>query len=253
MTPSPPKLDFNLGPHRLSGVRHARFGIVFDGQDQRERTYLDAVLQSAEAREGFFALVEQEGIVVCKNLEIDAESYRRVGGKRNQGKMSQGELFHHDGCYTPEKPRILEIRCPHQIVVRSMLTATAFFPDVVKVMLLELSPAMVEASEAESWVAAVHGGREPEEDWEFIQGALNRTLRALHPEVTRTFFREVDYRNGAYLEPWTMGESRFMANGVAQRSVQHRRACHPPWTPGTPNGHLLKRWPAEELPPAEQP
>ena len=129
-----------------------------------------------------------------------------------------------------------------------MLTSTAWFPEVVIAMLEELPPDLRRAGELGRWCSTIEAGRTPEEDWDVIQGVVNRTVRLLPPERTRGYFRDVDHRLEAYLEPWTMGESRFMANG-ASRSVQHRRACHPPWRPGTPNGHLLKRWPAEELPP----
>jgi hypothetical protein len=49
----------------------------------------------------------------------------------------------------------------------------------------------------------------------------------------------------AYREPWEMGESRFMANANAGKTVQHRRAYLEPIAGNRPNGKLVKRWPAE--------
>jgi len=83
--------------------------------------------------------------------------------------------------------------------------------------------------------------------WDHIQGVVNRVIRQLRAEDARAYFRDVDAHVGAFVEPWTFSESRFMANENEHATVQHRRACHPPYQPGTPNGQLLKRWPNEEL------
>jgi hypothetical protein len=44
-----------------------------------------------------------------------------------------------------------------------------------------------------------------------------------------------------------LGESRFIANANSGVTMQHRRAYQAPHTGGVANGHLVKRWPNEEL------
>ena len=44
-----------------------------------------------------------------------------------------------------------------------------------------------------------------------------------------------------------MGESRIIANANAGVTMQHRRAYQTPHSGGVANGHLVKRWPNEEL------
>ena len=79
------------------------------------------------------------------------------------------------------------------------------------------------------------------------QGLINRALRrGLSAEAARAFFREVDVAAGAYREPWTLGERRFIANAGGPRTMQHRRAYLVP-VGSQPNGSLVKRWPVEEL------
>ncbi len=243
--------SFILGPSRVIVSGWDGLGLVIEGPaDGTPRNYLDAVFDDASAREAFFSLVDTHGLVVCKNLDLDPEPYRFVGGNRGQGKLSQGEYFHHDGCSTPIKPRINEIRCPDQRVVRTMLTSIAPFPEVVTAMLLELPTFWMRDERLRGWREIAQAGEPLGVDPKAMQGRLNRAVRALNPEDARGFFMAVDQRVGAYAEPWSMSESRFMANDNPVVTVQHRRACYLPWAPGTPNGHLLKRWPAEELPSA---
>lgn len=241
-------LEAALGPGRLAD---GGLGLVFEGPtevvDGQTTPYLDGVLQDPALREAFFSLVDEHGLIVCRHLAIDPAPYRPVGGKRSQCRMSQGEFYHHDGCSTPTKPRIVEIRCPPQHVVRTMATSIARFHDVVSAMLLELSPALRRSGGLEDHAAAVARGGSPSGPWDQVQGIVNRVIRQLPAEEGRAYFQRVDLRAGAFFEPWALGESRFMANSNPQATVQHRRACHPPWRPGTPNGGLLKRWPNEEL------
>ncbi|MFT6821439.1 MAG: hypothetical protein ACJATT_005269 [Myxococcota bacterium] len=238
-----------LGSSRVMVSAWDGLGLVIDGAaDGTPSNYLDAVFDDALARETFFSLVDTHGLVVCKNLDLDPEPYRFVGGNRGQGKLSQGEYFHHDGCSTPIKPRINEIRCPDQRVVRTMLTSIAPFSDVVTAMLLELPTFWMRDERLRGWRETAQAGEPVRVAPKAMQGRLNRAIRALDPEDARGFFMAVDQRVGAYAEPWSLRESRFMANDNPLATVQHRRACYLPWEPGTPNGHLLKRWPAEELP-----
>jgi hypothetical protein len=237
------------GPLRVSSG--TAYGVVIEGPlnavaGTRSR-WLDPVLADLTSREAFFSLVDEVGVVVCRNLDMDPEPYRRVGGRRTKGRLSQGEYFHHDGCSTPIKPRVVEIRCPPQHSVRTMSTTVAPWPAVVSTMLCQLPTSLLRSHGLQSWRDAVRAGEPPDQDWDTVQGMVNRSIRHLPSEDARGFFRDVDDAIDAFVEPWTLGESRFIANNNPVRTAQHRRACYPPWVPGTPNGHLLKRWPAEEL------
>jgi hypothetical protein len=128
-----------------------------------------------------------------------------------------------------------------------MSTTVAPWPAVVSTMLCQLPTSLLRSHGLQSWRDAVRAGEPPDQDWDTVQGMVNRSIRHLPSEDARGFFRDVDDAIDAFVEPWTLGESRFIANNNPVRTAQHRRACYPPWVPGTPNGHLLKRWPAEEL------
>lgn len=235
--------------HGLRAMRHGRFGLTVFGPegvpDGQPTPYLDPILADPSDREAFFTWVDQEGLIVCKNLTIEPAPYRPVGGKRTPNRLSQGEYFHHDGCSAPVNPRVVEIRCPPQERVRAMGTTIAPFPEVVVVMLRHL-PASLRRDGLNVWHEALDAGEALPVSWDHVQGVINRTLRALPAATARAWFLEVD-RFCGYTEPWTLGESRFMANQNNGRTVQHRRACPEPWVAGVPNGGLLKRWPAEEL------
>ncbi|HEY0134824.1 MAG TPA: hypothetical protein VGB85_12110, partial [Nannocystis sp.] len=145
------------------------------------------------------------------------------------------------------KPRVVEIRCPHQPVARRVATAVAPFPEVLYAQLIELPAAIGDGLDGE--LAAWHRtllaeGALPPELWNTVQGLVNRAVRReLGPEPARAYMRAVDLRAGAYREPWSMGESRFIANANAHKTYQHRRAYLEPHTGGHPNGRLVKRWP----------
>lgn len=234
-----------VGTTRLRVLSRPAFGLVVDGGPGGPSRWLDAVFADPDALEGFFQLVEAHGLIVARDLEIDPTPYRRVRGRRSRGRLSQGELFHHDGCSAPTPPRVVEIRCPFQEVLRGMGTTIAPFPAVVDAMLAALPASERKAPR----LAEVLEG---EPDLDRVQGGINRVVRAWDAERTRAWFAEVESGLRCYRAPWTFGESRFMANGPIRadgspdvaRSVQHRRACHV-WEAGTPNGHLIKRWPAE--------
>jgi len=81
-----------------------------------------------------------------------------------------------------------------------------------------------------------------------LQGLITRTVRKkLNAEGARAYFRQVDVAAHAYFEPWALGESRIIANANSGVTMQHRRAYQAPHTGGVANGHLVKRWPNEEL------
>ena len=128
-----------------------------------------------------------------------------------------------------------------------MRTSVARFPQVVSAMLLTLPETLLRSAELLRWRDAVRAGEPVDADWEVVQGEVNRRIRRLAADDGIAWFQDVDAAAGSYLEPWTFGESRFMANENPVQTVQHRRAIGPPWQPGVPNGGLLKRWPAEEL------
>lgn len=246
-----PTTTVRLGSTELRVQRGAGLGVIVLGPvappDDAPTAYLDPILAEPASREAFFAWVDREGLVVCKALAIDPAPYRDVGGRYCKGRMSQSEYYHHDGCSSPTQPRVVEIRCPDQRVIRQMRTSVARFPQVVATMVLTLPEGLLRSAELRGWRDALRAGEPLQVDWDAVQGAVNRCIRQIPAESGTAYFRDVDEAAGAYSEPWTFGESRFMANDNPVQTVQHRRALMPPWRPGVPNGGLLKRWPAEEL------
>jgi hypothetical protein len=239
-----------FGAWRLQLAPWAGLGIVVasvEGDARSASNYVDELLLTEPHRERFFALVDRVGLVVCKGVAGDAAQHREVRGRSSRGRLSPGELFHHDGCAGPVKPRVVEIRCPYQRIERHTCTAIAPFPEVVQAMLLEL-PEPLCTGELARWrtslVQPATGGAAV--DWEGVQGMIDRAVRrALPSEDQRAYLRKVDVRVGAYRERWEMGESRFIANSNGVRTMQHRRAYLEVHTGNRPNGRLVKRWPAE--------
>jgi hypothetical protein len=251
--------SLQLGPWRLRLAPWTGLGVVIEALESPDgepvpADYVNDVLLREPIREAFLALIDRAGLVVCKQVGGDDAAHRDVRGRSSRGKLSQGEYYHHDGCSGPTKPRVVEIRCPYQTVGRSIATAVAPFPETLYAMLRELPPALRDA-ELTAWHAALEAdGSLPADQWDLAQGAINRTVRReLAAEAARAFFRAVDLRVGAYREPWTMGESRFIANANPGRTLQHRRAYLEVHSGGRPNGKLVKRWPAEEQPADESP
>jgi hypothetical protein len=240
--------EIAFGDWRARTAPTAGLGVVIlglDGPRAAPPDYVNDVLLVDAHREAFFALVDRAGLVVCKNVGGDDALHRGVRGRSSRGRLSQGEYFHHDGCSGPEKPRVVEIRCPYQDIPRHTVTAIAPFPDVV-IEMVRAMPAMLRTPD----LVAVHDALiansvDTATDWDVVQGSVNRAVRrALPAEAQREFLRRVDARIGAYREPWEMGESRFIANANATRTMQHRRAYLEPHTGKRPNGRLVKRWPA---------
>lgn len=241
-----------LGAWELVVRRAEPFGLVISGvrgDGPAPADYLHEVLLAPEHRETVFAMVDREGLVVCVDVVTDHPSYEDVRGRSSRGRLSQGEYFHHDGCSGPSKPRIVEIRCPHQEIERRVATAIAPFPATVEAMLRALPASFAAIPEL-----AVHLDRQREghsigvEIADTVQGLVTRAVRReLSAESARAYFREVDAIVGAYRAPWTMGESRLIANANAGTTMQHRRAYLEPHTGGRPSGRLVKRWPAEVL------
>jgi hypothetical protein len=212
--------------------------------------YLHDKLLLPEWREAFYQLVDATGLVICLNAHTAHPTYRDVRGRSSKGRMSQGEYYHHDGCTGPVKPRLVEIRCPIQPQKRGVATAVAPHHDVVKAM-VQVLPADLAASPALAGLdlkpAAICDMDPAALDQ--LQGFITRTVRKkLNAEGARSYFRQVDVAANAYFEPWALGESRFIANANSGVTLQHRRAYQAPHTGGVANGHLVKRWPNEELP-----
>jgi hypothetical protein len=246
----PPDLQF--GAWRPRVVTRSGLGVVIDGLAHADpaiaapAAYVDEILLADAHREAFFALIDRAGLVVCKQVGGDDATHAEVRGRSSRGRLSQSEHYHHDGCSGPEKPRVVEIRCPYQTVPRAIATAIAPFPGTVHAMLRAL-PARLRGADAEvaTWFATLErDGALPADDHDVAQGAVNRIVRlAMDAETARGYFRDVDDLAGAYREPWTMGESRFIANNNPGHTMQHRRAyLEPPR--GQANGRLVKRWPA---------
>jgi hypothetical protein len=211
--------------------------------------YLHNKLLLPEWREAFYQLVDATGLVVCLNVDTRHPTYRDVRGRSSKGRLSQGEYYHHDGCTGPIKPRFVEIRCPIQPQTRGVATAIAPLHDVVKAMVQMLPPDLA-ANEvlAEQDLRPAFLDQMDDSALDQLQGLMTRLVRKkLNAELARSYFRQVDVAANAYFEPWALGESRFIANANSGVTMQHRRAYQAPHTGGVANGHLVKRWPNEEL------
>ncbi len=209
--------------------------------------YLHEVLLAPSWREAFLQLLDRTGLVVCLNLPTEHPSYRDVRGRSSKGRLSQGEYYHHDGCSSPQKPRVVEIRCPYQTVARSVATAVAPHQAVVRAMFNALPLELASAEAFMGWHERLQGPLGLAE-LDQVQGLMNRTLRRkLDAESARAYFRQVDAAANAYVEPWAMGESRLISNAHAGPTMQHRRAYQEVISVGVANGSLVKRWPNEEL------
>jgi len=244
-----------LGGERFQVSRPHDFGIVINrpidagevGED-----YLHQVLLREDVRDSFLEIVDNEGLVVCKNVRTTEPSYRKVRGKSSHGKLSQAEYYHHDGCSCPVKPRVVEIRMPHQLINRNIATAIAPFRSVVAAMLRSLPQEMLTHGELESTLHqfSCSPSEQPLVDtWDQIQGRITRLVRReLDAESCRVFFRQVDDEANAYVEPWEMGESRLICNNHKNlaETMQHRRSYQAPRMSAEANGSLVKRWTAEE-------
>ena len=238
--------------------RPKSFVWVIEGPAEEEgaapRDYLHDHLLAPAWREPFLQWVDHIGLVVCLNLQTHHPSYRDVRGRSSKGRLSQGEYYHHDGCSSPQKPRLVEIRCPFQTTERTVATAAAPHHAVVRAMLALLPPELADAAVFGRWQERLAQSAPPSDrEWDVLQGLINRTLRRkLSAEAARAYFRAVDHAADAYVVPWAMGESRLIANaspsGTGGATLQHRRAYLQPNRVGVANGSLVKRWPNEELP-----
>ena len=255
-------LSFGGREYRCS--RPHRFGLVIHGlADVADQTgspsdYLHEHLLAEPNRDAFLQLVEDERLVVCKNVDSTDPTYRRVRGKSGSKKLSQAEYYHHDGCSCPTKPRLVEIRLPEQAIGREVATAIAPFANVVAAMLAALPDHFKnERNLDESIQQALIDFAKPKaewpnaDSWDRIQGKVTRLIRKeFDAEACRAFFREVDSLADAYVLPWEMGESRLMLNNHTDLSItmQHRRAMQRAKSENEQNGSLVKRWTAEEYP-----
>ena len=252
--PSDPDQSVIQLANRQWRVRRPKpFVLVIEGEVGSESAaptdYLHEQLLLPEWREAFYQLVDATGLVVCLNVHTAHPTYRGVRGRSSKGRLSQGEYYHHDGCTGPVKPRFVEIRCPIQPQTRGVATAVAPHRDVVKAM-VHMLPAELAANPALADQDLRHETLEQMDDatLDQLQGLITRTVRKkLTAEGARAYFRQVDAAANAYFEPWALGESRFIANANSGATLQHRRAYQAPHTGGIANGHLVKRWPHEEL------
>lgn len=251
ITANPTRLE--ICGHKFSISRPHRFGLVIEGPPEgASQDYLHDVLLSPRIRNAFLALIDVEGLVICKNVRSNAASYRKVRGKSSHGKLSQAEYYHHDGCSCPTKPRVVEIRLPHQEIARQVATAIAPFPDVIRSMLMALPKRLQSAADIARCWALFSGSINdlpPIDSWDKIQGRVTRLVRReMDAQSCRAYFRDVDQIAGSYDLPWEMGESRLMANNLDDltKTMQHRRAYQRPRETNEENGSLVKRWTAEE-------
>jgi len=253
-----------LGDVQFKTSRPHRFGIVIHGlagqadDSSASDDYLHEHLLSSALREEFLALIETEGLVVCKNVHSEHPTYRKVRGKSSGGKLSQAEYYHHDGCSCPTKPQVVEIRLPQQDVGREVATAIAPFGDIVRAMLTALPENLKSSPGLDSQItdALTAFSQTPDQWpdpslWDKIQGRITRLVRReMDAEASRAWFRQVDELAEAYVLPWEMRESRLMLNNHADlsRTYQHRRSMQKPKSEIKQNGSLVKRWTAEEYP-----
>ncbi|MCV2352834.1 hypothetical protein LNV09_01520 [Paucibacter sp. B2R-40] len=252
--PSSPVLEFANTRWRVR--RPKPFVLVIEGElgaEGKVSDYLHEQLLLPEWREAFYQLVDATGLVVCLNLHTQHPTYRDVRGRSSKGRLSQGEYYHHDGCSGPTKPRFVEIRCPVQPQTRGVATAVAPHHAVVAAMLqvlpaeLAATPALLELLREQD-LSPMAVSQMSDAALDQLQGLITRTVRRkLNAEGARAYFRQVDVAADAYFEPWALGESRIIANANAGVTMQHRRAYQAPHTGGVANGHLVKRWPNEEL------
>lgn len=245
--------------NRLWRVRRPKpFVLVFEGEARiadathaapASSDYLHDHLLAPEWREAFYQLVDDTGLVICLNVHTQHPTYRGVRGRSSKGRLSQGEYYHHDGCSGPVKPRFVEIRCPVQPQTRSVATAVAPHREVVAAMVRTLPPPLAATPAlAGQDLRDVALDRMDSAALDHLQGLLTRTVRKkLDAEGARAYFRRVDAAANAYVEPWALGESRFIANANGGTTMQHRRAYQTVHTGGVANGHLVKRWTHEEL------
>jgi hypothetical protein len=245
---------FEFAGYSFAVSRPHSFGLVFEGPPENASAdYLHDILLAAVNREAFLALIAAEGLIVCKQVQTNQTSYRKVRGKSSATKLSQAEYYHHDGCSTPTKPRVVEIRLPYQQIGRTVATAIARFPDVMRAMLTALPERLQQDREIADFRTAFLDSAHtlpPSETWDRIQGRITRFVRhELDAENCRAWFREVDRFAKAYMLPWEMGESRLMANATDDlaNTMQHRRAYQQPRVALEQNGSLVKRWTAEEF------
>ena len=210
--------------------------------------YLHDVLLAPEWRESFLRLVDETGMVSCRNVGTPDARYRDVRGRSSRGKLSPGEYYHHDGCSGPVKPRVVEIRCPYQDYTREVATAVAPFLAVVPAMLQAMPRAMAQRElPAEVQGRLTRGEITDPTELDGLQGIMTRAIRrSLGTEDARACLREVDRLAGAYFAPWQQGESRLIANANDGTTLQHRRAYQEVHRGGQATGHLLKRWTSEE-------
>jgi len=229
------------------------FVLVIEGEVGHDGTepsdYLHDKLLLPEWREAFYKLVDATGLVVCLNVHTQHPTYRDVRGRSSKGRLSQGEYYHHDGCTGPVKPRFVEIRCPVQPQTRSVATGVAPHRDVVRSMVQVLPAELADTPTLAQQDMSLEALTQMDDDaLDHVQGLITRTVRKkLNAEGARSYFRQVDAAANAYVEPWALGESRFIANANSRMTMQHRRAYQAPHTGGVANGHLVKRWPNEEL------
>jgi len=252
--PAPECATLTLGGVDFRVTRPHAFGLVIeaavDAGPEAAEDYLHAVLLADAHRGAFYALIEAEGLVVCRGIRREHATYRPVAGKSGLGRLSQAEYYHHDGCSGPQKPRFDEIRLPWGAQARRATTAVARFGDVVAAQLAALPERMVD-DEVAAWRAAFAGDatRPPVAEWDTIQGRVTRRVRKeLDAAGARAWFAEVDRLAGAYLLPWEPGESRLMLNDHPDRTrtMQHRRAEPAARAAGSVTASLVKRWTAEE-------
>ena len=240
--------------------RPKAFVLVFEGEVEdatkpagtEASDYLHDILLAPAWREAFYQLIDATGLVICLNVPTQHPSYREVRGRSSKGRLSQGEYYHHDGCSGPQKPRFVEIRCPVQPVTRSVATAVAPHRAVVTAMLRTLPQDLASSEGLAAWSAKLAGEadlmRLTDAELDQLQGLITRTVRRkLDAEGARAYFRQVDLAADAYFEPWQLGESRLIANANSGLTMQHRRAYQEINRVGVANGHLVKRWPNEEL------
>ncbi|MBL8948960.1 MAG: hypothetical protein JNK45_37660 [Myxococcales bacterium] len=242
----------SFGPWTILAAPAEPFGVEIHGlhgEQPAPADYLHDVLLAPAHREAMLAWIDRVGLVVCLDVRTAHPSYQDVRGRSSRGRLSQGEYYHHDGCSGPTKPRVVEIRCPHQAIERRVATAVAPFPDTVYAMLRALPASIAGLPEIAGHRARLSDdGGLPRETWDTVQGVVTRAVRReLDAESARAYFRDVDAVVRAYRAPWRMGESRLIANANPGVTMQHRRAYLEPHEGGRPSGHLVKRWPAEVL------
>ena len=233
------------------------FGLVIDrpmsdkGSNAPE-DYLHEILLSPVNRDSLLRLIDDEGLVVCRNVVTDAlhlpQGQRQIEHRQAEPSrvLPSRRLQLTDEATRGRNPLPTsndqsQHRHRHRTIARD-------HPRDARSKLDHMQ-GDDEITNYRNAFAGPESEHPSVEEWDRIQGKVTRRARKeLTAEACRAYFRDVDRLCNAYAVPWEMGESRLMLNthDDLTRTMQHRRAYQKPRETTEQNGSLVKRWTAEE-------